>query len=59
MYNFLPGIVWACERNCIYVEVNLNMCKYTPPYKYTPAQTRCKFALTYMYFFYIYVFWVM
>ena len=21
---------WACERNCIYVKVNLHMCKYTP-----------------------------
>ena len=41
---------WACERNCIYVKVNLHMCKYTPPCKYTPAQTRCIFAFTYMYF---------
>ena len=35
---------WACECNCIDVKVNLHMCKYTH------AQTRCKFAFTYMYF---------
>ena len=47
---------WACERNCIYVKVNLHMCKYTPPCKYTPAQTRCIFAYTYMYFIHICIF---
>ena len=47
---------WACERNCIYVKVNLRMCKYTPPCKYTPAQTRCIFAFTYMYFIHICIF---
>ena len=49
---------WACERNYIYAKVNLHMCKYTPPCKYTPAQTRCIFAFAYMYF-YMYVFLVM
>ena len=47
---------WVCERNCIYVKVNLHMCKYTPPCKYTPAQTRCIFAYTYMYFLHICIF---
>ena len=47
---------WACERNCIYVKVNLHMCKYTPPCKYTPAQTRCIFAFTCMYFIHICIF---
>ena len=47
---------WACERNCIYVKVNLHMCKYTPPCKYTPAQTRCIFAFTYMCFIHICIF---
>ena len=47
---------WACERNCIYVKVNLHMCKYTPPCKYTPAQTRCIFAFAYMYFIHVCIF---
>ena len=47
---------WACERNCIYVKVNLHMCKYTPPCKYTPAQTRCIFAFAYMYFLHVCIF---
>ena len=47
---------WACERNCLYAKVNLHMCKYTPPCKYTPAQTRCIFAYTYMYFIHICIF---
>ena len=39
---------WACERNCIYVMVNLHMCKYTLPCtcKYTPAQTRSKYVFS-------------
>ena len=32
------------------------MCKYTPPCKYTPAQTRCIFAFAYMYFIHICIF---
>ena len=32
------------------------MCKYTPPCKYTPAQTRCIFAFTYMHFIQICIF---
>ena len=47
---------WACERNCIYAKVNLHMCKYTPPCKYTPAQTRCIFAFAYMYFLHVCIF---
>ena len=47
---------WACERNCIYVKVNLHICKYTPTCKYTPAQTRCILAFTYMYFIHICIF---
>ena len=47
---------WACERNCIYVKVNLHMRKYTPPCKYTPARTRCIFAFAYMYFIHICIF---
>ena len=46
--------IWACERNCIYVKVNLHT------YKYTPAQTRCIFAFTYnlcILYIYSYVFW--
>ena len=52
-------VFWACERNCIYVKVNLHMCKYKPPCKYTPAQTRCifAFAFAYMYFIHICIFW--
>ena len=46
----------SCERNCIYVKVNLHMCKYTPPCKYTPAQTRCIFTFTCMYFIHICIF---
>ena len=33
IYEFALGCIiynWACERNCIYVKVNLHMCKYTP-----------------------------
>ena len=47
---------WPCERNCIYVKVNLHMCKYTPPCKYTPALTRCIFAFAYMYFLHVCIF---
>ena len=32
------------------------MCKYTPPCKYTPAQTRCIFAFAYVYFIHICIF---
>ena len=56
MYNLHPVYFWACERNCIYVKVNLHMCKYTPPCKYTPAQTRCIFAFAYMYFLHVCIF---
>ena len=56
MYNLHRVHFCACERNCIYVKVNLHMCKYTPPCKYTSARTRCIFAFAYMYFIHICIF---
>ena len=48
MQNLHPVYFWACERNCIYIKVNLHMCKYTPGCISAPAQTRCKFTFAYM-----------
>ena len=48
---------WACERNCIYVKVNLHMCKYTPPCKYYTCSDQVYICI-YIYVFYTYMyFW--
>ena len=34
------------------------MRKYKSPWKYTPAQTRCKFDFMYLYFFFTYMYFL-
>ena len=43
-------LLWACERNCIYANVNIHMCKFTPGCKFT--LTRCKYTFVHVYIFY-------
>ena len=56
---------WACERNCIYVKVNLHMCKYTPrvnfhllrpEYMHLHIYMLYIYAFAYMYFIHICIF---
>ena len=42
---------WACERNCIYVKVNLHMCKYTPPCNIYTCSDQVYICILYVYVF--------